>query len=104
MESFVGLSLISVAIYNIPMLPWSAIFALRPCGLRLYVIREPEARDRIQKKIRGRSSVTTDDGKSEGYSFGLWYCVHLGEVAWILGTRTSVKKLLREEDAPVVMV
>lgn len=104
MESFVGLSLISVAIYNIPMLPWSSLFALRPCGLRLYLIRDPEARSRLQKKIQARSSVTTDDGKSEGYSFGICYCLHLSDVAWIVGTRASVKKLLREDDAPVVMV
>ena len=104
MESFLGLSLISVAIYNIPMLPWSALFALRPCGLRLYVLRDPITCSRIQKKIQGRSSVTTDHGKSEGYSFGLWYCVHVSDVVWILATRTSVKKLLRDDDAPVVVV
>ena len=103
MESFLGLSLISVAIYNIPMLPWSSLFAF-PCGLRLYVLRDPVTCARIQKKIQGRSSVTTDDGKSEGYSFGFWYCLHLGEVAWIVGTRASVKKLLRDDDSPVVMV
>ena len=68
------------------------------------MIRDPDARARIQKKIQDRSSVTTDDGKSEGYSFGIFYCVHLSDVAWIVGTRASVKKLLREEDAPVVMV
>lgn len=105
MESFVGLSLISVAIYNIPMLPWSSLFAMRPCGLRLYVLRDPASYTRIQKKIQDRSSVTTDDGKSIGYSFGLWYCLHLGEVAWILGTRYSVERLLRDDDdAPVIMV
>ena len=105
MESFLGLSLISVAIYNIPMLPWSALFALRPCGLRLYVLRDPATCSRIQKKIQGRSSVTTDDGKSGGYSFGLWYCLHLGDAASIVGTRASVERLLRDDDdAPVVVV
>jgi len=104
MESFLGLSLISVAIYNIPMLPWSCLFALRPCGLRLYVLRDAVICARIQKKIQGRSSITTDDGKSEGYSFGFWYCMHLSDVAWIVGTRNSVKNLLRDADTPVVMV
>jgi hypothetical protein len=105
MESFVGLSLISVAIYNIPFLPWSSIFALRPCGLRLYAFRDDKTRALIQKKIQDRSSVTTDDGKSIGYSFGFWYCLHMSEVAWILGTRTSVERLIRDDDdSPVVVV
>ena len=105
MESFVGLSLISVAVYNIPMLPWSSLFALRPCGLRLYTFRDAKTCALIQKKIQDRSSVTTDDGKSIGYSFGFWYCLHMSEVAWILGTRASVERLLREEDdSPVIVV
>jgi hypothetical protein len=105
MESFVGLSLISVAIYNIPFLPWSSVFALRPCGLRLYTFRDPARCALIQKKIQDRSSVTTDDGKSIGYSFGFWYFLHINEVAWILGTRGSVERLLRDDDdAPVVVV
>lgn len=105
MESFVGLSLISVAIYNIPFLPWSSVFALRPCGLRVYSLRDDKTRALIQKKIQDRSSVTTDDGKSIGYSFGFWYFLHMSEVVWILGTRASVERLLRDDDdSPVVVV
>ena len=73
--------------------------------MRLYVLRDEKSCALIQKKIQDRSSVTTDDGKSIGYSFGFWYCLHISEVAWILGTRSSVERLLREDDhAPVVVV
>lgn len=105
MESFIAVSLLSVAMYNLPMLPWSALFVCtRPCGIRYYILRDREVYATIQKKVQDRSSATTDDGRGYGFSFGFWYCLRLGESVEIVGTKASYDRLVlkREEELTVV--
>jgi hypothetical protein len=105
MESFMAVSLLSVAMYNLPMLPWSALFVCaRPCGIRYYVLRDKDVYLTIQKKVQEGSSATTDDGKGFGFSFGFWYCLQVKEaMVEIIGTRGSYERLIkREEELTVV--
>ena len=105
MESFIAVSLLSVAMYNIPIFPWSSLFVCtRPCGIRYYILRDKEVYTIIQKKVQDRSSATTDDGKGFGYSFGFWYCLNIREAnIEIVGTRGSYDRLVKREDELTVV-
>lgn len=106
MESFLAVSLLSVAMYNIPMFPWSALFVCtRPCGIRYYILRDREVCATIQKRVQDRSSATTDDGKGYGFSFGRWYCLRVRDTeVEIVGTRASCDRLVKREDELAVVV
>jgi hypothetical protein len=96
MESFLAVSLLSVAMYNIPLFPWSALFVCtRPCGIRYYIVRDKEVYATIQKKVQDRSSATTDDGRGFGFSFGFWYCLNIREATVeVVATQASYERLL----------
>ena len=59
-------------------LPWSILFYFSQfVGVRLYVLTQRDECTRIQKRVHPYSSHFTDDDKSCGYSFGMWYALHI---------------------------
>ena len=88
--------------------PWTIIFFFtRFFDIHLYYIKNREDCQRIQKKIQGMCSHTTDGGKGYGYSFGFWYMVSLSILdgynedkytCYIIATKKSFNNLIKETD------
>jgi len=98
-------------------IPWTAIFLLtQHYGVRLYYIKRREECTRIQKRLQGWCSHTTDGGRGFGYSIGWWYIASIsGEtsecIIYLIATEASYRALTRdineeviEEDAEVEFV
>jgi hypothetical protein len=99
-------------------IPWAVLFLLiKPFGVRMYYLKKREECSRIQKRIQGWCTHTTDGGKGYGYSFGYWYAVSVsildGEcgsnyTVYMIATETSFAALTKEmedeieEDEPLV--
>jgi hypothetical protein len=88
-------------------IPWTAIFLLTQCyGIRLYYIKRREESTRIQKRLQGSCSHTTDGGRGFGYSVGYWYIASIsGEssesTVYLIATEASYKALTRDMDEPL---
>jgi hypothetical protein len=89
-------------------IPWTAVFLLtQHWGVRLYYIKRRDEAMRIQKRLQGRCSHTTDGGRGFGYSIGYWYIASIsGESSdssiYLIATEASYKALTRDVDEPVV--
>jgi hypothetical protein len=89
-------------------IPWTAVFLFtQHWGVRLYYIKRREEAARIQKRLQGRCSHTTDGGRGFGYSIGYWYIASIsGESSessiYLIATEASYKALTRDMDEPVV--
>ena len=59
-------------------IPWACIFLItQHFGVRLYYLKKREECVRIQKRIQGHCSHTTDGDKGYGYAFGFWYALNI---------------------------
>jgi SpoVK/Ycf46/Vps4 family AAA+-type ATPase len=89
-------------------IPWTAVFLLtQHYGVRLYYIKRREEAERIQKRLQGRCSHTTDGGRGFGYSIGYWYIASIsGESSessiYLIATEASYKALTRDADEPMI--
>lgn len=87
-------------------IPWTFVFIfIRYLGINLYILKNKESCNLIQKKLNNHFSHITDEGKGYGYSIGYFYIVNLsaadnnGEYAmsvWIISTKNSFNKLIEE--------
>ena len=105
----------AMTIFN--MIPWSIAFIFtRRYGIRFYSISNIDECRRVQRRVKGHSSHTSDNDKGYGYAFGKWYIVYVGaqvhgdNEVWMIATETSFKELTRdlnddmdeEDDRPIV--
>jgi hypothetical protein len=87
--------------------PWTAVFLLTQYyGIRLYYIKRTEECMRIQKRLQGSCSHTTDGGRGFGYAIGYWYIANItGGTAecmvYLIATEASYKALTRDTDEPL---
>jgi hypothetical protein len=91
-------------LYYFTQLPWTFIFLLTQMfGIRLYTLTDSEDCKRIQKRVSGWSTHTTDNDKGYGYSIGYWYIVNISissndygdkYIVWMIATEASYKSLL----------
>jgi SpoVK/Ycf46/Vps4 family AAA+-type ATPase len=90
-------------------IPWTAVFLLtQHYGVRLYYIKRREEAMRIQKRLQGCCSHTTDGGRGFGYSIGYWYIASIsGESSessiYLIATEASYKGLTRDVDEPMIV-
>jgi SpoVK/Ycf46/Vps4 family AAA+-type ATPase len=83
-------------------IPWTAVFLFtQHFGVRLYYIKRREECMRIQKRLQGSCSHTTDGGRGFGYSIGYWYIASIsGEsfesTIYLIATEASYKALTRD--------
>ena len=67
-----------MALNAIAYVPWTALFLITQLfGIRFYSLKKRDVCARIQKRIQGWCSETTDGGKGYGYSFGRWYILSM---------------------------
>jgi hypothetical protein len=85
------------------MIPWSIVFIFtRRYGLRYYTINNTDECRRVQRRVKGHSSHTSDNDKGYGYAFGKWYITHVGQdhrgdhEVWMIATEASFKELTRD--------
>lgn len=85
------------------MIPWSIVFIFtRRYGIRYYSITNTDECRRVQRRVKGHSSHTSDNDKGYGYAFGKWYVVHVGQdrhgdhEVWMIATEASFKELTRD--------
>jgi len=85
------------------MIPWAVIFIFtRRYGFRYYTLQNRDECRRIQRRIKGHSSHTSDNEKGYGYAFGKWYVTYVGQdrhgdfEVWIIATEASFKELTRD--------
>ena len=88
--------------------PWTVIFLLtQTYGVRLYYLKRRDECSRIQKRLQGWCSHTTDGGKGYGYSFGYWYAVSItvissesseGYSVYLIATEASYNALTKDMD------
>ena len=106
--SLTGLLFVNFLCGLAQMIPWTSVFILlRRFGVFLYIIKNKDTCMRAQKRVQGRSSHITDEGKGYGFSIGYWYVAYI-DVSnndagnfynlWIIGTETSYLALTAEED------
>jgi hypothetical protein len=89
-------------------IPWTAVFLLTQYyGIRLYYIKRREECMRIQKRLQGSCSHTTDGGRGFGYSIGYWYIASISGdtsecIVYLIATESSYKALTRDTDEPII--
>lgn len=93
--------------------PWVAIFLLTQLfGVRLYVLKDKETCQRVQKRLT-RSSHVADGGRGYGISVGRWYyasvSVERGDAGdhydvWMIATAATFERLTTEEPVTVSSV
>ena len=85
--------------------PWSCIFLITQFfGVRLYYLKKREECMRIQKRIQGWCSHTTDDGKGYGYAIGYWYVLNISVMSgdydsysiYMIATKASFEALTKD--------
>ncbi len=94
---------IGFAMTTFNMIPWSIAFIfMRKYGIRYYTISNTDECRRVQRRVKGHSSHTSDNDKGYGYAFGKWYIVHVGadrhgeSEVWMIATEASFKELTRD--------
>lgn len=106
--SLTGLLFVNAICSILQLIPWTSVFLLlRHVGIFLYIIKNKETCVRAQKRIQGKSSHTTDDGKGYGFSVGYWYIAYI-DVSnndhgnfynmWVIGTEQSYSNLTASDD------
>ena len=87
-------------------IPWSAIFLLTQWfGVRLYYLKKREECTRIQKRVQGWCSHTTDCSKGYGYAIGYWYLLNISVIntecsdsytIYMIATKASFEALTKD--------
>ena len=101
-----------MALNFLSYVPWTAFFLITQLfGIRLYSLKKREECARIQKRIQGWCSQTTDGGKGYGYSFGRWYILSISIThaeygdhyeVYMIATAASYEALTQETDTIVI--
>jgi hypothetical protein len=88
------------------MIPLSIFFIwLRYFKIRLYTITKREIMNRIQKRVKDRSSHTSEEDRGHGYAMGKWYFAYISSgsndeyaAAWMIATEASYEALIKDAD------
>jgi hypothetical protein len=101
-----------LAVNVLGYIPWAVIFLFTQslAGVRLYYLKKRDECERIQRRLQGWCSHTTDGGKGYGYSFGYWYAASIsivnsdcgdGYTVYMIATEASFKRLTKDLDCEV---